>query len=37
MLTVDGDDQEYGVTVTVTSVEGETANFDVQVDEEPAG
>ena len=34
-LTVDGDDQEYGVTVTVTAVEGETANFDVQVDEEP--
>ena len=36
-LTVDGDDQEYGVTVTVTSVEGETANFDVQVDEDPVG
>jgi hypothetical protein len=36
-LTVDGDDQEYGVTVTVTSVEDETANFDVQVDEEPVG
>ena len=35
-LTVDGDDKEYGVTVTVTSVEGDTANFDVQVDEEPA-
>ncbi len=35
-LTVDGDDQEYGLTVTVTSVEGDTANFDVQVDEAPA-
>ena len=34
-LSVTGDDQEYGVTVTVTSVEGDTANFDVQVDEEP--
>ena len=34
-LSVDGDDQEYGVTVTVTSVEDDTANFDVQVDEEP--
>ncbi|MFD2092636.1 DUF4333 domain-containing protein [Blastococcus deserti] len=36
-LTVAGDEEEYGVTVTVTSVEGDTANFDVQVDEEPAG
>ncbi|SFF92126.1 DUF4333 domain-containing protein [Blastococcus tunisiensis] len=34
-LTVDGDPEEYGVTVTVTSVEDETANFDVQVDDEP--
>lgn len=34
-LSVTGDDQEYGVTVTVTSVEGDTANFDVEVDEEP--
>jgi hypothetical protein len=36
-LSVDGDDQEYGVTVVVTSVEDDTANFDVQVDEEPVG
>jgi hypothetical protein len=36
-LTVDGDPAEYGVTVTVTSVEGDTANFDVQVDEQPQG
>jgi hypothetical protein len=36
-LTVAGDSAEYGVTVTVTSVEGDTANFDVKVDEEPTG
>jgi hypothetical protein len=36
-LSVDGDPEEYGVTVTVTSVEDDTANFDVQVDEEPLG
>jgi Domain of unknown function (DUF4333) len=34
-LTVGGDPEKYGVTVTVTSVEGDTANFDVQVDEQP--
>jgi hypothetical protein len=34
-LTVDGDPEEYGVTVTVTSAEDGTANFDVQVDDEP--
>jgi Domain of unknown function (DUF4333) len=34
-LTADGDDARYGVTVTVSSVEGETANFDVEVDPEP--
>ncbi|TFV58552.1 UNVERIFIED_ORG: DUF4333 domain-containing protein [Bacillus sp. AZ43] len=34
-LSVPGDSEEYGVTVTVTSVEGDTANFDVQVDDEP--
>ncbi len=34
-LSVDGDPEEYGVTVTVTSVEDETANFDVRVDEQP--
>ena len=34
-LTVEGDEGEYGVTVTVSSVEGDTAQFDVQVDTEP--
>ena len=36
-LSVEGDSKEYGVTVTVTSVEGDTANFDVKVDDEPVG
>ena len=36
-LTAGDDPTEYGVTVTVTSVEGERANFDVEVDDEPAG
>jgi hypothetical protein len=35
-LTAGDDPTEYGVTVTITSVEGDNANFDVQVDEEPA-
>jgi hypothetical protein len=35
-LTAGGDPTEYGVTVTVTSVEGDVANFDVEVDEQPA-
>ena len=34
-LTGGDDPTEYGVTVTVTSVEGRNATFDVQVDEEP--
>jgi hypothetical protein len=34
-LTAEGLEGEYGVTVKVTSVEGDTANFDVQVDSEP--
>ena len=34
-LSVAGDTAEYGVTVTVTSVQDDTANFDVQVDDEP--
>jgi len=34
-LSVEGDEQEYGVTVTITSVDDGTADFDVQVDEEP--
>ena len=36
-LTAGGDPTEYGVTVTVTSVEGDTADFDVEVDEQPQG
>jgi hypothetical protein len=35
-LTAGDDPTEYGVTVTVTSVDGETVNFDVEVDGEPA-
>ena len=34
-LTAGDDPTEYGVTVTVTSVEDGTANFDVQVDDGP--
>jgi hypothetical protein len=36
-LTAPGDPTEYGVTVTVSSVDGDTANFDVQVDDQPLG
>ena len=36
-LTAGDDPTEYGVTVTVTSVEGDDANFDVEVDDAPAG
>ena len=35
-LTAEGDPTEFGVTVTVTSVEDDTVNFDVQVDDAPA-
>jgi hypothetical protein len=35
-LTAGDDPTEYGVTVTVTSVDGDTVNFDVEVDGEPA-
>lgn len=34
-LTADGLDGSYGVTVTVTSVEGDKAHFDVKVDDHP--
>jgi len=34
-LTAGDDPTEYGVTVTVTSVEGSNATFDVEVDEQP--
>ena len=36
-LTAPGDSTEYGVTVTVTSVDGDDAQFDVQVDGKPQG
>lgn len=36
-LTAGDDPAEYGVTVTVTSVEDGTAGFDVVVDDQPAG
>ena len=36
-LTAGGDPTEYGVTITVTAVEGDTAEFDIVVDEEQAG
>jgi hypothetical protein len=36
-LTGGDDPTEYGVTVRVTSVDGDNATFDVQVDEEPIG
>lgn len=34
-LTAEGLDGTYGVTLTVTSVEDSTVNFDIQVAEEP--
>jgi hypothetical protein len=36
-LTGGEDPTEYGVTVTVTSVDGENAVFDVTVDDQPLG
>ena len=36
-LTADGLDGTYGVTVTVKSVQGDKAHFDVQVDDHPQG
>jgi hypothetical protein len=36
-LTAGGDPTRYGVTVTVLSVDGDTPDLQVQVDEEPAG
>ena len=35
ILTADGDDAEYGVTVRITSVTEGRATFDVQVDDRP--
>jgi len=34
-LTAGGDPTEFGVTITVTEVDGENVAFDVEVDEEP--
>ena len=36
-LSVDGEPDEYGVTVTITSVEGDTAEYEAEVDSEPMG
>lgn len=36
-LTAGGEPDEYGVTITVTAVDGEDAEFDVVVDEAPQG
>jgi hypothetical protein len=36
-LTAAGDPAEYGVTVTVTSIDGTTPDLQVEVDQEPAG
>jgi hypothetical protein len=36
-LTTPGLDGTYGVTVTVKSVQGDTAHFDVQVENHPQG
>jgi Domain of unknown function (DUF4333) len=36
-LSVGDDPDQYGVTVAVTSIDGDTADLDVQVDDEPAG
>ena len=34
-LTAGDDPTEYGVSIKVTSVEGDNAKFDIQVDEQP--
>jgi hypothetical protein len=36
-LTAEGLDGEYGVSVTVTAVDGDDVNYDVLVDDEPTG
>jgi hypothetical protein len=36
-LTAGGDPAEYPVSVRVTSVEGDTANFDIEVGDTPTG
>jgi hypothetical protein len=37
VLTAGDDPAEYGVTITVTAVDGSDAEFDIVVDEQPAG
>jgi hypothetical protein len=37
ILTAGDDPTEYGVTITVTAVDGSDAEFDILVDEEPVG
>jgi hypothetical protein len=37
VLTAGDDPTEYGVQITVTSIEGDDATFDVAVDEQPQG
>ncbi|MCW2637068.1 MAG: hypothetical protein JWQ99_3435 [Blastococcus sp.] len=37
VLTAGDDPTEYGVQITVTSVDGDDATFDVAVDEQPQG
>ena len=37
VLTPDGERERYGVTVTVTSVDGDQVDVDVAVDAEPVG
>jgi hypothetical protein len=37
VLTPEGDPLQYGVTVTVTAVDGNVLDLDVQVDDEPTG
>ena len=37
VLTAGDDPAEYGVTITVTAVDGSDAEFDIVVDEQPTG
>ena len=36
-LTAPGESTKYGVTVTVTQVDGNNAKFDIKVDQQPQG
>lgn len=35
--TLTAEDTTYGVTITITSVDGDKANFDIKVDDKPIG